>query len=86
MKKTGMNRLAPTTITCSLTRPSGSTALTARPARKAPTIFSTPASSAARAARNTASNTATNSWLSLLTLRCTRLRPRRVITSTTRAA
>ena len=86
MKKIGMNRLAPTKITCSFTRPSGSTPLTASPARKAPTIFSTPASSAARAARNTASSTSTNSWLSLFTLRRTSGRPSRWISTSTRAA
>ena len=86
MKKIGMNSTPPTKITCSFTRPSGNTEFTARPARKAPTIFSTPASSAPREARNRATKTASTIRFSSLMPRSTRRRPsQRMPITTTRA-
>ena len=86
MKKIGMNSTPPTKITCSFTRPSGSTEFTASPARKAPTIFSTPASSAPRDARNRATSTASTMRFSSLMPRITsRLPSQRMPTTTTTA-
>ena len=83
MKKIGINSTPPTKITCSFTRPSGRTEFTAKPARKAPTIFSTPASSAPREARNKATNTASTMRFSSLIPRITSRCPSQRIATTT---